>query len=40
MKPIKVYAGYYINQDVRMSSSSGAIFSRLAEYVFSTHGVV
>lgn len=40
MKPIKVYAGYYINQDVRMSSSSGAIFSRLAEYVFSNHGVV
>lgn len=26
VKPIKVYAGYNMNQDVRLSSSSGAVF--------------
>ena len=40
MKPIKVYAGYNINQSVRLSSSSGAIFSLLAEHIISKNGVV
>lgn len=40
MEPIKVYAGYSNNQNVRMSSSSGAIFSSLAEYVLEQQGVV
>lgn len=37
---IKTYAGYNINQDIRLSSSSGAIFSLLAEQVLSKDGVV
>ena len=40
MEPIKVYAGYSKNQDVRMNSSSGAVFSSLAEYVLKQQGVV
>lgn len=40
MRPIKVYAGYNIDQDIRRSSSSGAIFSLLAEYVLSMQGIV
>lgn len=40
MRPIKVYAGYSNRQDVRMSSSSGAIFSSLAEYVLKQQGIV
>lgn len=40
MKPIKVYAGYNMNQDVRLSSSSGAVFSLLAENVLSQNGTV
>lgn len=40
MEPIKVYAGYSNNQDVRMSSSSGAVFSSLAGYVFKQQGIV
>ena len=40
MEPIKVYAGYSKNQDVRMSSSSGAVFSSLAGYVFKQQGIV
>lgn len=40
MEPIKVYAGYSKNQDVRMSSSSGAVFSSLAEYVLKQQGIV
>lgn len=40
MKPEKVYAGYNMNQDVRLSSSSGAIFSLLAENVLFQNGVV
>ena len=40
MKPIKVYAGYNVNQDVRLSSSSGAVFSLLAEKVLSQNGTV
>lgn len=40
MKPIKAYAGYSKNQDVRMSSSSGAIFSSLAGDVLKQDGIV
>lgn len=40
VKPIKVYAGYNMNQDVRLSSSSGAIFSLIAENVLSQKGTV
>ena len=40
VKPIKVYAGYNVNQDVRLSSSSGAVFSFLAENVLSQRGTV
>ena len=40
VKPIKVYAGYNLNQGVRLSSSSGAVFSLLAENVFSQNGTV
>ena len=40
MEPMKVYAGYSKNQEVRMSSSSGAVFSSLAEYVLKQQGIV
>lgn len=40
MKPISVYACYYLDQNVRMSSSSGAVFSALSDYVFSKRGKV
>ena len=40
MEPIKVYAGYSINQKVRLSSSSGGVFSLLAEEVLSQSGMV
>lgn len=40
MKPEKVYACYNKDKDVRLSSSSGAVFSSLAEYVLSKSGVV
>ena len=40
MKPLKVYAGYNTDKDVRLSSSSGAVFSSLAEYVLEQQGVV
>ena len=40
MKPEKVYACYNKDKDVRLSSSSGAVFSSLAEYVFNRNGVV
>ena len=40
VKSIKVYAGYNMNQDVRLSSSSGAIFSLLAENVLFQKGTV
>lgn len=40
MEPIKVYAGYYVKQEIRMGSSSGAMFSRLAEYILSKQGVI
>ena len=40
LKLIKVYAGYNVNQNIRISSSSGAIFSLLAERILSENGVV
>ena len=40
MDAVNVYACYNTDKDVRLSSSSGAIFSSLAEYVFKQQGVV
>lgn len=40
MKPLKVYACYNTNRNIRMSSSSGAVFSSLADYVLSEQGIV
>ena len=40
MKPEKVYACYSKDKDVRLSSSSGAVFSSLAEYVLNMNGTV
>lgn len=40
MKPEKVYACYNKDKDVRLSSSSGAVFSSLAEHVFNKNGIV
>lgn len=37
---LKVYACYNTDKDVRLSSSSGAVFSLLAEYILERHGVV
>lgn len=40
MQPIKVYAGYNVDKATRMSSSSGAIFSLLAEKILAEDGAV
>lgn len=40
MKPEKVYSCYNKDKDVRLSSSSGAVFSSLAEYVLNKSGIV
>lgn len=40
MKPEKVYACYSKDKDVRLSSSSGAVFSSLAEYVLNKNGII
>lgn len=40
MEPLKVYACYNTDKDIRLSSSSGAVFSSLSEYVFEQQGVV
>ena len=40
VKPVKVYAGYNVNKDTRLSSSSGAVFSLLAESILSKKGIV
>lgn len=40
MKPEKVYACYNKDKDVRLSSSSGAVFSSLAEYVLNKNGII
>lgn len=39
-EPLNTYACYYKNDEIRMNSSSGAIFYSLAAYVLSQHGVV
>lgn len=40
MRPEKVYACYSKDKDVRLSSSSGAVFSSLAEYVLNKNGII
>lgn len=40
MKPEKVYACYSKDIDMRLSSSSGAVFSSLAEYVLNKNGII
>lgn len=40
MEPIKTYACSLKDDEIRMSSSSGAVFSALASYVLSKKGVV
>ena len=40
MEPLEVYACYNTDKGVRLSSSSGAVFSSLAEYVLEQQGVV
>lgn len=40
MKPLKTYACYLKNEEIRMNSSSGAVFSALAFYVFENQGIV
>lgn len=40
MKPAKVYACFNKDKNVRLSSSSGAVFSSLAEYVLNKNGIV
>ena len=39
-KPLKVYAAKNLNEEVRMSSSSGGVFTVLAERVLDEGGVV
>lgn len=40
MEPLKVYACYNTDKNVRLSSSSGAVFSSLSEYILEQQGVV
>lgn len=40
MKPLKTYACYLKKEEIRMSSSSGAVFFALASYIFSVKGIV
>lgn len=40
MEPLEVYACYNTDKGVRLSSSSGAVFSSLAEYVLEQQGIV
>lgn len=37
---IKVYAGYTLDEDIRMESSSGGVFTELANYVLEQGGAV
>lgn len=39
-KPLKVYAAISLNEDIRMKSSSGGIFTMLAEAIIDEGGVV
>ena len=40
MEQMKVYACYNTDKDVRLSSSSGAVFSLLARYVLKRQGII
>ena len=40
MEPVKAYACYLKDDNKRMNSSSGAVFSALSSYIFSVNGVV
>lgn len=40
VRPINIYAAYNKNLDVRLNSSSGGVFSSLAEYVLDNNGIV
>lgn len=40
MKSLNVYACYNRDKDIRLSSSSGGVFSSLAEYVLEQQGIV
>lgn len=40
MRPLKVYAGYSKDKDIRMNSSSGAVFNSLASYVLDKEGII
>ena len=40
MEPVKAYACYLRDDNKRMNSSSGAVFSALSSYIFSVNGVV
>lgn len=40
MNPLKTYACYNKNNELRIRSSSGAVFSSLAKYVFEKQGIV
>lgn len=40
MEPLNVYACYNVDKELRLNSSSGAVFSSLAECVLSKQGVV
>ena len=39
-RPLEIYSGWSIDEDVRMKSSSGGAFTVLAEYVLNSEGVV
>lgn len=39
-KSVEVYACYNTNKEVRLSSSSGAVFSLLADYIFEQQGII
>ena len=39
-RPLEVYAAVNSNDEIRLASSSGGIFTMLAEYVLSVGGVV
>lgn len=40
MKSLNVYACYNTDKDIRLNSSSGAVFSALAEYILEQQGIV
>lgn len=40
MKPLKTYACYNVDEQIRIESSSGAAFTAIAEYVIDNNGIV